>query len=332
MNETSNITVGHFLQDPVAEVGREPADHELVGVLIPEEVDSHAAAVLAGVAPDNVELQECPLISPDGIVDVVGLALLSGAAPADGTGEVHAELGERISECLVRGLAALPDQVCAESIQLHPEDRVLLLVVFGFLGRLFQFARAVGVLIFRRLQLPLERGDVVLHRQFPFRGIGKVSGVGYFKFGSQNPRIRHKVKTGPVGAAGGRDPMGCVDQKRSEAPFPAFAPIVPRPDIVFEVEWMVRRRAVVEIDLREADPAGPVEDRMFKEALRTIYSRAETSYHARIAFHRWIKLAEEIRIPELRTMTKTLRDKIEGIISFWIFRHISKRRHGRIQQ
>ena len=36
----------------------------------------------------------------------------------------------------------------------------------------------------------------------------------------------------------------------------------------------------------EADPAGPVEDRMFKEALRTIYSRDETSYHARIAFHR----------------------------------------------
>lgn len=80
--------------------------------------------------------------------------------------------------------------------------------------------------------------------------------------------------------------MSCVDQKRSEAPFPAFAPIVPRPDIVFEVEWMVRRRAVVEIDLREADPAGPVEDRMFKEALRTIYSRAETSYLPRIPFHR----------------------------------------------
>ena len=34
---------------------------------------------------------------------------------------------------------------------------------------------------------------------------------------------------------------------------------------------------------------------MFKEALRTIYSRAQTSYHARIAFHRWIKLAEETR-------------------------------------
>ena len=62
---------------------------------------------------------------------------------------------------------------------------------------------------------------------------------------------------------------------------------------------------------------------MFKEALQAIYSRAQTSYHARIAFHRWIKLAEETRIPELRTMAKTLRDKIEGIISFWTFRHIS---------
>ena len=47
---------------------------------------------------------------------------------------------------------------------------------------------------------------------------------------------------------------------------------------------------------------------MFKEALRAIYSRAQTSYHARIAFHRWIKLAEETRIPELRTMAKTIKE------------------------
>ena len=59
---------------------------------------------------------------------------------------------------------------------------------------------------------------------------------------------------------------------------------------------------------------------MFKEALRAIYSRAQTFYHTRIAFHCWIKLAKETRIPELRTMAKTLRDKIEGIISFWTFR------------
>ena len=60
-----------------------------------------------------------------------------------------------------------------------------------------------------------------------------------------------------------------------------------------------------------------------KRGFAGIYSRAQTSYHARIAFHRWIKLAEETSIPELRTMAKTLRDKIEGIISFWTFRHIS---------
>ena len=41
-----------------------------------------------------------------------------------------------------------------------------------------------------------------------------------------------------------------------------------------------------------------------------IYSKAQTSYHARIAFHRWIKLAEETRISELRTMAKKRRKGI----------------------
>ena len=62
---------------------------------------------------------------------------------------------------------------------------------------------------------------------------------------------------------------------------------------------------------------------MFKEALRTIYTRAKNSCHAKIAFHRWIKLAEETQIPELRTMARTIRDKLDGIVSFWTFRHIS---------
>ena len=51
---------------------------------------------------------------------------------------------------------------------------------------------------------------------------------------------------------------------------------------------------------------------MFKEALRAIYSRAQTSYHARIAFYRWIKLAEETRIPELRTMARTVEETKNG--------------------
>ena len=62
---------------------------------------------------------------------------------------------------------------------------------------------------------------------------------------------------------------------------------------------------------------------MFKETLRGIYARAKTSYHAEIAFHRWCKLAEETNIPELKTMARTIRNKLDGIVSFWTFRHIS---------
>ena len=62
---------------------------------------------------------------------------------------------------------------------------------------------------------------------------------------------------------------------------------------------------------------------MFKEALKMIYMRAKTSYHANIAFHRWVKLAEETGILELKSMARTIRDKLDGIISFWTFRHIS---------
>ena len=162
---------------------------------------------------------------------------------------------------LVRGLAALPDQVRPERVQLHPERRVFLLVVFGFLGRLFQFAQPVGVLIFRRLQLPLKRGDVVLHRQFPFRGVGEVHCVGPFQFGGENSGVRHKVKAAPVGPAGGRDPMGGVDQKRRVAPFSAQPFVIPEPDLVFEITGMVRRGTVVEIDLREVGPTGSIVNR-----------------------------------------------------------------------
>ncbi len=62
---------------------------------------------------------------------------------------------------------------------------------------------------------------------------------------------------------------------------------------------------------------------MFKEALRSIYRQAKDSYHARMAFHRWCKLAEESQIPELKTMAKTIRDKLDGIVTYWTFRHIS---------
>ena len=34
-------------------------------------------------------------------------------------------------------------------------------------------------------------------------------------------------------------------------------------------------------------------------------------------------MAEETQIPELRTMVRTIRDKLDGIAGFWMFRHIS---------
>ena len=93
------------LRNPVAQVGRQPANDDLIRVLVPEEVDPHTVAVLAGAPPDDVELQEHALRGTDGIVDVVGIAFLPGAAFVDGPGEVHAVLGERIPERLVRSRA-----------------------------------------------------------------------------------------------------------------------------------------------------------------------------------------------------------------------------------
>ena len=45
-----------FLTDPVAEMRREPADHDLIGVLVPEEVDPHAIAVFVASPADDVVL------------------------------------------------------------------------------------------------------------------------------------------------------------------------------------------------------------------------------------------------------------------------------------
>ncbi len=62
---------------------------------------------------------------------------------------------------------------------------------------------------------------------------------------------------------------------------------------------------------------------MLKEALRSIYRTATDSWHARFAFLRWCKAAEKSDISEMKTMARTIRDKLEGIVSFWTFRHIS---------
>ncbi len=60
---------------------------------------------------------------------------------------------------------------------------------------------------------------------------------------------------------------------------------------------------------------------MFKESLRSIYKTVTDSYHADLAFHRWCKLAEETQIPELKAMAKTIRNNLDGIKTYWTFRH-----------
>ncbi len=65
---------------------------------------------------------------------------------------------------------------------------------------------------------------------------------------------------------------------------------------------------------------------MFKEALRTICRVAQNAYQANLAFHRWCKLVEETLVPELKTMAKTIRDRLDGIVSYWTFGHVSNAR------
>lgn len=56
---------------------------------------------------------------------------------------------------------------------------------------------------------------------------------------------------------------------------------------------------------------------MMKECLRNIYSIAETAEEATTAFTYWCKLAVEIGIKELKTMAKTITQKMEGIVAFF---------------
>lgn len=65
--------------------------------------------------------------------------------------------------------------------------------------------------------------------------------MGHLQFGSENPDIRHKVKSAPVSPAGGRATVSGVEQKQCEAPFPALPFIAPRLAFVLEIECVVCR-------------------------------------------------------------------------------------------
>lgn len=56
---------------------------------------------------------------------------------------------------------------------------------------------------------------------------------------------------------------------------------------------------------------------MLKESLRNIYSIAEYDFEAELAFDMWCKKADETGISYLKTMAKTIRKHIEGIVAYW---------------
>lgn len=54
-----------------------------------------------------------------------------------------------------------------------------------------------------------------------------------------------------------------------------------------------------------------------KESLRTVYKISRNSNDARIGFVNWCKKADSSKIPELITMARTIRKRMEGILAFW---------------
>lgn len=54
-----------------------------------------------------------------------------------------------------------------------------------------------------------------------------------------------------------------------------------------------------------------------KESLRNIYKISPDSVFAKIAFERWCEMALETGISQMKTMAKTIKRQIDGILSFW---------------
>ena len=86
----------------------QPANNDLLGAVIPEEVDSHAETILVSRSFDEVELQECSIVCSDGIVDVVCITFLPSARLVNGPREFHAKPRKRGFESFVSANPVLP--------------------------------------------------------------------------------------------------------------------------------------------------------------------------------------------------------------------------------
>ena len=96
----------------------------------------------------------------------------------------HDLVAVRDRDLCIRRFAVLPDQVCPERIQPQPKRGVFLLVVFGLLGRFFQFAQPSPGEYNRLLTLLIEKAVVWNDRlEIEFKTGGVKSLMEEFKNG-----------------------------------------------------------------------------------------------------------------------------------------------------
>lgn len=68
------------------------------------------------------------------------------------------------------------------------------------------------------------------------------------------------------------------------------------------------------------DLCQPIADAyMLKERLRSIYASAEDMLDAGVMLDQWCELAVATKIPEMKTMAKTIRSHLTGILAFWSY-------------
>jgi len=67
---------------------------------------------------------------------------------------------------------------------------------------------------------------------------------------------------------------------------------------------------------------------MMKETLRNVYKLAKDEDEARLALKDWCAQAEASEVPELRTMARTIRSHIDGILAYWTTRLTSAAMEG----
>ena len=101
----------------------------------------------------------------------------------------------------------------AQNINLPTQGNIFIPVEFRDFPGLFHFSQPIRIFFFRRVQFPLESGDMMVQCGFARRCIGKVRGVSQFQFRSKNPGIGNEIQPAPVCPVGGCSMMDDMGQE-----------------------------------------------------------------------------------------------------------------------